>query len=96
VSSAGAMICANEDRHSSAAPAVAVIVYYGQRETLGNYLCAECSACCNCGKQGHVMDKEYWEAYCPHCAARYSGEETVSGPDIVLVDSDRYRQLTEA
>ena len=82
-------------------PAVAVEVYIGQGEHLGDYLCRPHALCVGGhngpdGVLGSVMDAECREAWCRHHADQFSGEETVSGPDIVPLDSDRYRVLLAA
>lgn len=88
---ASALICVNDDN-----PAVAVLVYDGQETIVGDALCADCCACSDCDKRGVVLDSEYNEPFCQADADKYTGEETVSGPRIVEIDSDDYRQLIAA
>ncbi len=79
----------HEDR-----PAVARLVYWGQGATLGEHLCREDATCVGgCGDVGAIVDAEYEEPWCQPHANQFPGEETVSGPEIVLVDSDRYREV---
>ena len=65
---------------------------------VGASLCAECAGCvaAGCGLLGVVMDEEYEESWCAEHAAQFIGEEAITGPEIVPLDSDRYRHLTTA
>lgn len=87
------ILCAGHDE--PAFPAVAVLVYLGQDTTIGAGLCASCATCSDptCPDLGTVMEAEYEEPWCTAHAESY-GAEAVHGPDIVLIDSDRYRTLT--
>lgn len=86
-----------KDGHE-ARPAVAALVYIGQSEDLDVYLCRECVTCSgDCDELGDVMDSEYEEPWCQRHAdafdSSYSPDERVTGPDIMPLDSDRYRTL---
>lgn len=84
--------CGIDDDHDERR-AVAVLVYHGQGMTLGRGLCEECARCRDCGKRAGLYDAEYCEAYCDPCAARYPAEETPYGPEIVTLDSERWREV---
>lgn len=74
--------------------AVAVLVSSFDPPHIGAAVCAKCATCQNCKKAAEIMDSEYEEFYCQRCAGQYSGEEAVTGPAVVAIDSDTYRQLT--
>lgn len=76
-------------------PAVAVLVHLGQSEHLDTGLCRECATCTSggCGALGDVQDAEYDEPWCTRHAEQFGPDERVSGPDIVPVDSERFRGL---
>ncbi|WP_026424684.1 hypothetical protein [Actinokineospora inagensis] len=88
------VLCHNHD--DSAVAAVAVLVHTGPPEQVGVGLCASCVTCTDlpCTRPGDVFDSEYGEPWCAEHAAAFTGEEAVHGPQIVALDSDRYRDLT--
>jgi hypothetical protein len=88
------LLCVRD--HLQNVPAVAVVLHDDETCTLGESLCAECSACGDCRQQGEVMDRDYQSAFCRACTARYQGDDRPRGPDLVLIDSDRYRQRIAA
>lgn len=80
-------------------PAIAVLVYSGQLvniahgEWLGVCLCRECVTCSgDCDALGDVIEAVSWAPWCQHHADAW-GPERVTGPDLVPLDSDRYRAL---
>jgi hypothetical protein len=96
--------CANHESQ----PAVAVLVYDGEHiysghgEYLGVYLCRECVTCSgNCDALGDIIEARRGEPWCqPHAGAlgpfgsrSYGPDQRLAGPDIVLLDSDRYHAL---
>lgn len=74
--------------------AAAVLIHSTDPPHIGAAVCAECATCQNCKKPAEIMDIAYEEFYCRHCADQYRGEEAVTGPAVVAIDSDTYRQLT--
>lgn len=89
----------HEDR-----PAIAVHVYSGDHIYRGHgeyyfaYLCRECATCSgDCDTLGDVMQARPWQPLCQRHAdalrSASSPDVWVTGPDIVLLDSDRYRAL---
>lgn len=58
-------------------------------------LCTSCATCTSpgCTELGTILDSEYEEPWCAKHAAQFSGDETVRGPDLVPINSDRYREL---
>lgn len=89
----GLAVCAT-DGHN-ARPACAVLVYVGQSEALGDYLCRECATCSepSCELLGEILDAEYDEPWCRRHADQFGPAEAVSGPDIVHCGSERHRAL---
>lgn len=87
------LFCATDGHEHT--PAVAVLVYLGQSEHLDAGLCRECATCTSggCGALGDVQDAEYEEPWCTRHAEQFGPDERVSGPDIVPVDSERFRGL---
>jgi hypothetical protein len=85
--------CATEGH--DARPAVAILVYIGQGEALGDYLCRECATCSepDCELLGEILDAEYEEPWCRRHADQFGPGEAVSGPDIVPIGSERHRTL---
>lgn len=86
--------CGNHDGRD--VPAVAVLVHIGQTVRVGAALCAACASCTSvvCPATGEVMDAAYNEPYCRGHADEFGdGDNAVVGPDIVAIDSDRYRDL---
>lgn len=81
----------HEDREAVAA---VVITDVADPVALG-YVCKGCAECVSpgCEQVGVVLDKEYEEAWCQPHADQYTGEEAVSGPSIVLLDSREARDL---
>lgn len=84
------LTCANHND----VPAEYITIYH--HEQTGEALCASCVTCTDsaCGQAGTILDSEYREPWCSPHAAQYSGTETIHGPDLAALDSDRYRALT--
>jgi hypothetical protein len=55
---------------------------------------AQCIAA-GCTAPGVIMDSEYDEPWCQRHADEYSGDEAISGPEIVRVDSARHKEILE-
>jgi len=71
-----------------------VLVWPGEAPS-EHYLRAEDAQCTNprCTAPGVIMDSEYDEPWCQRHADQYYGEEAISGPEIVRVDSERYKEI---
>lgn len=85
------LLCVNDNT-----PATVVLVYLGQ-DTIGQALCEACATCTDtaCPELGTILDADYEEPWCAHHAKNYAdADDPVHGPDIVPIDSERYRQLT--
>jgi hypothetical protein len=76
-------------------PAIAVHVYShtGQGEHFGAYQCRECVTCSGgCDALGDVIEVPSWMPWCRRHADAW-GPGRLTGPDIVLLGSDRHRAL---
>lgn len=86
------------DGHEDRA-AIAVLIHaHLPSPHLGASLCGECATCADCDALGDIMQAPHWKPWCqPHADAlnRESGpDERATGPDIVLLNSERHRALT--
>lgn len=76
-------------------PATAVLVHVGAGNTIGSGLCSACTTCTDttCGETGVILEAAYEEPWCQAHKDSFTGQEQIIGPDIVAIDSDRYREL---
>lgn len=76
-------------------PAVAVLVWPGSSPS-GIYLCARCAGCSNpgCHDAGVVLDMEHNEPWCTRHAEGFPADETPHGPEIVLLTSQRFVEVS--
>lgn len=73
-----------------------VLVWPG--ELPSDYTLSEENARCSkpgCTLPGVILDIDYEEPWCQRHADEFTGEEAISGPEIVRVDSGRYKEITE-
>jgi hypothetical protein len=92
-----ALLCSRGE-HVEPVPAVAVF-HWPATDATQPGLCADCLKCCigTCTTAPVVLDEEYDELWCgPHWTDYSEGESTDGLTEIVLVDSDRFREITAA
>jgi hypothetical protein len=61
-----------------------------------HYLRAEDAKCTEpgCVRPGVIMDSEYDEPWCQQHADQFPADERPDGPEIVRLDSERYREVS--
>ncbi|MFL6122129.1 hypothetical protein [Actinophytocola sp.] len=85
--------CATDGHEDRPAVAVHVYSHTGLGEHVGAYLCRECVTCSgDCDALGDVVEVPSWMPWCRRHADAW-GPGRLTGPDIVLLDSDRHRAL---
>lgn len=73
-----------------------VLVWPGEPPS-DQYLRADEAECTEpgCSLPGTILDSEYDEPWCDKHASQFPADERPSGPEIVLVGSERHREITE-
>lgn len=89
-----ALLC-SVGEHPEPVPAVAVFYWPGEDRTQPG-LCADDLKCTigGCRDVPVILDPEYDELWCANHRDDFDGDHEINGPEIVLVDSDRYREVT--
>jgi hypothetical protein len=85
VTSTDSLPCINQD--GAPAATLAVLTHKGTLR-VGIALCAACSTCTDttCGELGTILDIENAEPWCTHHARQFTGDDAITGPELVPVD----------
>ncbi|MBM7771747.1 hypothetical protein JOD54_001951 [Actinokineospora baliensis] len=87
-----ALRCVNHPDTTAAA-----VTVHGH-DQIGKALCAACTQCTDlrCDEPGTILDADQDQPWCAYHAGRCTGEETIYGPELVAIGSERHRALTSS